>query len=166
MCVCSCTCVQGKGKPANCLSARDTHGDSAQTHTHARTQACTEGSGDLVSPLSQMLTRLSISDLIGVDTENQRHHSQRGNRRKLSPPHPTAGLQGASVHRREALNRLLSRGESQSLRESQQLAHSSSLPCADKRSLRAQRQGLIMCDIRRGATRRVTSRSSPLSADR
>lgn len=69
-----------------------THTVTVLKHTHKRTQACTEGSGDPVSPLSQMLTRLSISDLIGVDTENQRHHSQGDNRRKLSPTPPTPPL--------------------------------------------------------------------------
>lgn len=136
MCVCSCTCVQGKGKPANCLSARDTHGDSAQTHK--RTQACTEESGDLVSPLSQMLTRLSISDLIGVDTENQRHHSHGGNRRKLSPPPPFSREHQCAAEKHSI--HCYRGGESLSLRESQQLARSSPLPCADKRSLAAQRR--------------------------
>lgn len=107
-----------------------------------------------------MLTRLSISDVIGVDTENQKHHSHRGNLRKLLPPRrspgnvspPQRSTQSNCYHMRLSVIRLSvsvwAFGED----------IFSFLP---RWWYVITGEGLIMCDIRRSDAGKVVKRSSP-----
>lgn len=126
----------------------------SHTHTHAQ-----EGSRDLVSPLSQMLTRLSISDVIGVDTENQKHHSHRGNLRKLLPPRRSPG--NISPPQRSTQSncyhmRLCHSPKRERLSIWRGFFFFSSVMICDHRC-----GGVIMCGIRRSDAGKVVKRSSP-----